>query len=435
MRLKSLSPELQKIIGNAAWLFSDRILQLALGLVVGVWVARYLGPTDFGRYNYIIAMVSLFLPLSKLGLDNIIVRDIARDIDHKDSTLGTGVVLRALGGLVAAALVWGVVLLLKPESTSTHLLVGIFAIASAFRCFDVIEYWFQSQVQSKYMVWAKNLVYIAINGLKIWMIQMQAPLLVFVVILSLEQILTAIGLIVVYHLQGNSILNWQVEWQRAKTLLNDSWPLILSGIVIIIYMRIDQVMLEQMSGLEAVGLYSAAVKISEMWYFVPISIVNSVFPSVVQAKELGEAVYRGRIQKVFNLMTLVSYGVAIPMTFLAPWFVFLLYGPNFEPAATVLTIHIWAGVFVSLGVARETWLTTEGLMRFSAATTAVGAAVNVVLNWVLIPKYGGSGAAIATVVAQVFASYLAGLFYPQTRSIFWSQTQALLLFGWLRRAA
>ncbi|NEO86535.1 MAG: flippase [Spirulina sp. SIO3F2] len=433
MSLKSLSPELKKIMGNTAWLFSDRLLQLGLGVVVGVWVARYLGPTDFGLYNYIIAMVSLFTPLAKLGLDNIIVRDIAKDINRKDSTLGTGLMLRIVASVVAAIAVWLTVFALNPESNQTHLLVGIFAIASGFRSFDVIEYWFQSQVQAKYMVWARNAVYITINVLKVWMIQMQAPLIVFVGILSLEQIFTALGLICAYHWQGNRIWRWRVQRQRAKTLLNDSWPLILSGIVIIIYMRIDQVMLERMVGLESVGLYSAAVKISEMWYFVPISIVNSVFPSVVQAKDLGEAVYRGRIQKLFNFMTLVGYGVAIPMTFLAPFCVYLLYGPNFEAAATVLTIHIWAGVFVSLGVARETWLTTEGLMRFSAATTAVGAAVNVVLNWFLIPKYGGSGAAIATVAAQIFASYIAGAFYAETRSIFWSQTQALFLIGWLRR--
>lgn len=430
--LKSLSPNLQKILGNTFWLFSDRVLQLALGLVVGVWVARYLGPGDFGLYNYVLAMVSLFSPLAKLGLDNIIVRDIAKDIEQTNVTLGTGLFLKSCGGLVAAILVFLTVFLLKPESTDLHLFVGIFAIASGFRAFDVIEYWFQSQVRSKYIVWARNGVYITINVLKIVMIQRQASLFAFVVILALEQIFTSIGMIVVYQLQGYKIWQWQVQWQRVKSLLKDSWPLILSGIVIIIYMRIDQVMLEWMSGLATVGVYSAAVKISEMWYFVPIAIVNSVFPTVVQSKDLGEEIYRRRIQKVFNLMALVGYGVAIPMSFLSPWAVNFLYGPTFKEAATILTIHIWAGVFVSLGVARETWLTTEGLMRFSAATTAVGAIANVVLNALLIPRYGGSGAAIATVIAQIFAAYLAGLLYRETRSIFWSQTRALLLIGWWR---
>ncbi|MGB0562739.1 MAG: flippase [Spirulinaceae cyanobacterium] len=433
--LKSLSPELKKIMGNTAWLFSDRLLQLGLGLVVGVWVARYLGPEDFGLYNYIIAMVSLFIPLGKLGLDNIIVRDIARDVEQKNATLGTGLVLKMSGSIVAAIAVLLTVFLLKPDSPQTHLLVGIFAIATGFRSFDVIEYWFQSQVQSKYMVWARNLVYITINLLKVVMIQLQAPLLVFVIILALEQIFTAIGMICAYQWQGNRIQKWRMQGQRAISLLKDSWPLLLSGIVIIIYMGIDKVMLEQMAGLKAVGLYSAAVKISEMWYFVPISIVNSVFPSVVQAKEMGERIYQRRIQKIFNLMTLIGYAVAIPMTFLSVFFVTFLYGPNFESAATVLTIHIWAGIFVSLGVARESWLTTEGLMKFSAATAAVGAVINVILNWLLIPKYGGSGAAIATVTAQIFASYIAGAFYPQTRSIFWRQTKALLLIGYFQRMA
>jgi PST family polysaccharide transporter len=430
--LKSLSPNLRKILGNTFWLSSDRVLQLALGLVVGVWVARYLGPDDFGLYNYVVAMVSLFSPIAKLGLDNIIVRDIAKDLEQTNVTLGTSLCLKSCGGLVAAILVFLTVFFLKPASTDLHLFVGIVAIASGFRAFDVIEYWFQSQVRSKYIVWARNGVYITINVLKIVMIQLQASLLAFVVILALEQIFTSVGMIMVYQLQGYKIWQWQVQWQRVKSLLKDSWPLMLSGIVIIIYMRIDQVMLEWMSGLAAVGVYSAAVKISEMWYFVPIAIVNSVFPTVVQSKDLGEEIYRRRIQKVFNLMALVGYGVAIPMSFLSPWAVNFLYGPNFRDAATILTIHIWAGVFVSLGVARETWLTTEGLMRFSAATTAVGAIANVILNALFIPRYGGSGAAIATVIAQIFAAYLAGLLYRETRSIFWSQTRALLLIGWWR---
>ncbi len=427
---KSLSPYVQKILGNTAWLFSEKILQMALGLLVGVWVARYLEPANFGRYNYILAMVSLFAPIAKLGLDNIIVRDLAQDSEQKGEILGTGFVLKAIASLITTILLVVVVIFLKPQEPETQMLIGIFALASSFRAMDVVEYWFQSQIASKYVVWTRNAVYLTITLFKVVMIQAQAPLMAFIIILSLEQVFTGIGLAIAYQRSGERLQQWRLRGQRAKQLLKDSWPLILSGIVIIIYMRIDQVMLAQMQGAESVGIYSAAVKISELWYFIPISIINSIFPAVVQGKTEGQTVYLRRIQKMFNLMAVISYAVAIPITLLSPWVVNLLYGPNYGAAATVLTIHIWAGVFVSSGVARETWLTTEGLMTLSAVMTALGAAVNVGLNLLLIPNYGGVGAAIATVIAQIIAAYLAGAFLPQTRMIFWRQTQALFLVGW-----
>lgn len=428
--IKSLSPYVQKILGNTAWLFSEKILQMVLGLLVGVWVARYLGPADFGLYNYVLAMVGLFAPLAKLGLDNIIVRDLAQDSEQKGEILGTGFILKAIASSLTTLLVIAVVFFLKPEEQQTQILVGIYALGSAFRAMDVVEYWFQSQIASKLVVWTRNAVYLSITLLKVVMIQSQASLIAFIIILALEQVLTGIGLAIAYQRSGEQLQQWRLRWQRVKQLLTDSWPLILSGIVIIIYMRIDQVMLAQMQGSESVGIYSAAVKISELWYFIPISIINSIFPAVVQGKTEGQTVYLRRIQKMFNLMAVISYAVAIPITFLSPWVVNLLYGPNYSAAATVLTIHIWAGVFVSSGVARETWLTTEGLMTLSAVMTTLGAAVNVGLNLLLIPYYGGAGAAIATVIAQILAAYLIGAFLPQTRMIFWRQTQALFLVGW-----
>lgn len=431
---KKINPNLQKIIANTIWLFGEKILQLFLGLFVGVWVARYLGPENFGLYNYVIAIVSLFGVVANLGLERIIVRDISRDISQKDKTLGTGFILRFIASLLSTLAVIIFAFISESDNPQIRLLIGVFSLAISFsRSMEMIEYWFQSQVQSKYVVLGKNIVYITINSIKIIAIQLQSPVSVFIFILSLEQILNAIGLVMVYQFSGSLIKAWQFSYDRACSLLKDSWPLILANIVIIIYMRIDQIMLAQISGAASVGLYSAAVKISEMWYFVPISIINSVYPSVVQGKELDNHIYYGRIQKLFGVVAIVGYLVAIPVTFLSPFIVNFIYGAQYVESATVLTIHIWAGLFIGLGVARTTWLTTENLTQFAAVTTALGAVVNIVLNSLWIETYGGTGAAVATVISQIFASYLSGLFFPPTRPIFWRQTKAILLLGWFER--
>lgn len=434
---QKLSPNLRRIIGNTGWLFTEKLVQMALGLLVGLWVARYLGPEEFGRFNYAIAIVGLFIPIAKLGLDSIVIRNLARDPSLKDETLGTAFVLKLLGSLITFFIPFGVVAFStssnNPDYLETLLLVGIIASGTIIQSFEIIDYWFQSQVQSKYSVLARNVAYVLINGVKLVLIQLKAPLMAFAIAMVAEYVLAAIGFLVAYRLHGNLIRAWKVNFRYAKSLLNDSWPLILSGIVIMIYMRIDQVMLGQMVGEKSVGIYSAAVKISELWYFVPSAIVNSVFPAIVQAKEISEEVYYKRIQQLLNVVALLAYSVAIPVTFLATRIVTLLYGEYYAEAGPILNVHIWAGLFVSLGLARSSWLITEGFMKFSAATTAIGAVINIILNYLLIGKYGGLGAAFATVVAQIFASYAAHLFYPQTRKIFLLQTKAITLLGLIGR--
>ncbi|MBD1806361.1 flippase [Microcoleus sp. FACHB-SPT15] len=434
---QKLTPNLRQILGNTAWLFTEKIVQMGLGLLVGVWVARYLGPEQFGRFNYATALVGLFGPFAKLGLDSIVIRNLARDSSYKNETLGTAFVLKLIGSIVMLFVAVGVITISTPDATANNIearwLVGIVAAGAIFQSFEIIDYWFQSQVQAKYSVWARNVAYVVISVVKVVLIQTKAPLVAFAIAMATEYALSAIGFVITYQLQGNLIKAWQVNLRYAKLLLKDSWPLILSGIVIMIYMRIDQIMLGQMVGDKSVGIYSAAVKISELWYFVPAAIVNSVFPSIVQAKQISETVYYERMQKLFNVVTVLAYAVAIPVTFLSDRIVTLIYGEYYLEAGAILNVHIWCGLFVSLGVAREIWLTTEGLMKFSAATTAVGAAVNVVLNYFLIDKYGGLGAAFATVVAQILSAYAVGAFYPRTRKIFIHQTKAITLIGLFNR--
>ncbi len=429
---QQLSPGLRKIISNTAWLFGEKILQMGLGLLVGVWVARYLTPEKFGLLNYAIAFVGLFSPIATLGLGNILVRDLAKDPSCKEETLGTAFVLKLLGGIVTLLLTVGTVVLLKPEDTLTQWLVGIAATGTIFLAFDCIDYWFQSQVQSKYTVWSTNSAYLLINGVKIALIQIGAPLIAFSCALMAEKAMGAVALTITYHRKGHFLKGWRFSLARAKELVVQSWPLILSGFVIMIYMRIDQVMLGQMRDNTEVGIYSAAVKVSELWYFIPGAIVQSVFPSIVKAKEINETVYEERLQKLFDIMSLISYSVAIPLTIFSGQIVTVLYGQKYAAAAPSLAVLIWAGLFVSLGLARSPWLITEGYMKFAAATTAVGAGVNMVLNFILIPPYGGLGAGIATVIAQMVASYGANAFYPKTRKIFIKQTRSLIALDLLQ---
>jgi O-antigen/teichoic acid export membrane protein len=421
-------PNLRKILSNSAWLFGDYISRYGLGFLMSVWIARYLGPEQFGLFNYATAFAALFAPLATLGLNNIVVRDIVRDPSCRDETLGTVFVLK----LISALLTWVVIILaislIRPQDSLSRWMVSIIGAGTIFQAFDTIDYWFQSQVKSKFTVLAKNAAFIIGTLIRVALIQMRAPLLAFAYTALLELILGAGGLIIAYRTSEGSLRNWQTSLKRAKSLLRDSWPLLLSWISIMIYMKIDQIMLGEMIGDQAVGIYSVVVTLSEVWYFIPMVILSSLLPSVVEAKKTSEQAFRQRMQQFFNFMSVIAYSIAIPMTFLSDWLVRLLFGEPYAAAGPVLAIHIWAGVSVFLAVAREAYMIAEGLMKFSFAITFGGAVINVVLNCFLIPAHGALGAAIATVIAYSSAGLFLCFLYARTRPVGFMMLKSLVLW-------
>ncbi len=425
---KKFSSNSRAIIANTGWLFADRILRMGVGLFVSVWVARYLGAKQFGLLSYATAFVALFNPLAKLGLDSIVIRYIVNDESKKEQILGTTLWLKLLGGVVSLLLAVSCISLFRQNEQLTISLVAILAASGIFQAFDAIDLLFQSQVQSKYTVVAKNTVFMIVTVVKVTLITMQAPLIAFAWARLAEFGLGAMGLTIAYRVKGYSMKLCRWSFPVAKNLLKESWPLILSGFTIMIYMRTDQIMLGEMVGDKAVGIYSAATRISEVWYFIPTAIASSVSPSIFAAKEVSESLYYQRIQKLLRLLILVSIVIAVPVSFLSGEIIKILFGNGYAEAEQVLAIHIWASLFVFMGVGEKSWFIAEGLTQFTFVKTLIGALVNVCLNLILIPYYSGIGAAIATVTAQIFSCFLINLFHPKARRILRIQCECFIPF-------
>lgn len=417
---------LQNVLNNIGWLFSEKIFQLAAGLFIGVWLARYLRPDQFGTFNYAIAFVALIGPLAGLGLDSIVVRDLVRVPSEKERILGTAFILKLAGGIAGFAISAAAIYLLRPNDNLTHWLVGIFAAGMVFQAFDVIRFWFESQVQSKYIVYARNAAFCTIASVKIGLILIQAPLIAFAWAGALEIILSAIGFSVAYKMNGHRIQSWRWDLSLAQQLIRESWPLLISGLAVLIYTKIDIVMLGSMIGDKSVGIYSAATRLSEVWYFIPLAILSSVSPSIVEAKGSSQDLYYQRIGKLFRLMAGISYGIAFIMTFFSNFLILTLFGSAYGEAGAILSIHIWASIFVFLGVARTPWILNEGLMKLSLYSHLLGATINIFLNLLLIPRFGPTGAAIATLSSYAFSGFLFNAFLRTTRIIFSMQLCALL---------
>lgn len=425
-KLKS-RPGLRAIIANTGWLFGDRILRMGTSLVVGVWIARYLGVQQYGLFNYALAFVTLFTPILTLGLDEIVVRHVVRESSNKQEILGTTFWLKFLGGIASVILAVGSSLLLGERDIKISL-VAMLAVAGIFRSAEAIELWFQSQVQAKYTVIAKNIAFLLNSLLKVGLILIKAPLLAFAWVTLAEMVMIAIGLVIAYQIKGNSFWLWRWSSTVAKTLLKESLPLIFSGFAIMIFMKIDQIMIGQMIGDQAVGVYSAAVRISELWYFIPAAIVSSVAPSIYAAKDNSEGSYYKRIRQLFQILNCIALVIALPMTFLSDKIIAVMFGSSYAEAGTILAVHIWTSIFVFMGFASSPWFIAEGLNHISLGKTVFGAILNIILNYLLIPPYAGLGAAIATIISQAAAAFFCNAFDRRTQKLFKIQIQSLIPF-------
>jgi len=275
----------KKYFFNTSWLFFEHIVRLVVALFVSVYVARYLGPDQYGLLNYSISFVALFSAIATLGLDQIVIRELVKDRSKRDSLLGTAFVLKLSGAvLVIAILAVGVQF--TSNDLFTNLLIFIIAAGTLFQSMNVVDFYYQSKVQSKFSVQVKFWTIMGISLLKVYSIYIGAPLLWFAFLVLLENIILASGFFLIYNLKGLSIFSWHFDLDMAKSLLKSSWPLIFSGIFIGIYMKIDQVMLKEMVDTQAVGLYAAAVKLSEAWYFVPTVIMSSFYPAIIEGKNI-----------------------------------------------------------------------------------------------------------------------------------------------------
>ncbi|GJD21970.1 probable polysaccharide biosynthesis protein [Rivularia sp. IAM M-261] len=425
---------LKKVINNTIWLSLEQILRLGLGFFVGAWLARYLQPQQYGLLNYTMGFVGLFSPLAYLNdLNQIVVRDITLESSDKNEIIGTSFTLKLLGSLITIFLSTVTIILLRPNDNLSQSLIIILSFSTIFYSFNTIDCWFQQQIKSKYTVIAKNITFIFITLGRILLISTNAPLIAFAWVMFVEGALSSIALVIAYYISGQALTKWKFCFKRAKKLLKDSWTLILSGLAISIYLRIDQTMLGQIIGDYEVGIYSVAVRLSELCCFLPSAFVTSVFSSIIQAKEKGDTEFYRRLQQLFDIMVLMAYGFAILMIFSSKILVNLVYGEHYAATTNVVAVHIWSIIFMFLGFAKNIWVIAENQGAYTLTSTVIGAIMNIFLNLWLIPSYQAIGAAIATIISYGFADYISCLFYKPARPIFGMITKSLTLTSCISR--
>jgi PST family polysaccharide transporter len=392
-----------------------------------VWLARYLGPTNFGTLNYAIAVIAILNPVATLGLEDVVVRDLIRQPDHSSEILGTTFFLQVSSGIATVFLAYILFSLIRTDDTTVRHLAAILSLGFIIQSTNMIRYWYQSQVSARNIVRAQILALVVASLLRISCILLSADITVFAWLIIVESALASFCLAINFLSRNKISLTW--NFQRALSLVKGGWPLILSGLAVVTYMRIDQVMLGEIKGDHAVGIYTAALTISEAWYFVPIAIVASVFPGIIKSKQESVNSYAAKTQTLLSALLAMSVVVALILSLTSSQLVQFLFGSTFANAASVLAIHSWAGIFVALGVASGRWFVNEELQMLQLYKTLAGALANILLNILLIPKFGATGAAVATLLSFGIAAYISDFFFVRTRPMFFMKTRAILLVG------
>lgn len=416
---------LRQVVANTSWQVGDKVLRLFLGLPVNVWMARYLGPADFGVLSFAIAFVALFTPISDLGLQAVVVRDLVRRQDDRFTIVASALVVRWIGAVVAIATAIAGALWSAEAAATSVLCVVLISLSMLAQAWDVIDYDYQARMRPGRIVAVRAASFLLFSGIKVLLILNGARLEWFALTISAELGMAALLIWLSFNRQAPSFSLAHARTSEMVYLLRTCWPLAISSLSVILYMRIDQVMLGHLMDDRSVGVFSAAVRISEAWYFVPMAILAAVAPVLTRAYTESALDYQRKLLKVMRVMLWLGLAAAIGVTFCAQVLIEFLYGAQFAEAGPVLAVHTWAGVFVGMGVAAGPWYVNNGLLTYKMIQTGVGALANVALNLWLIPRQGALGAAVATIVSYALAGFLVNAVSGRTRPLFWLQVRSL----------
>jgi len=393
-----------KYFKNTSWLFLERMIKMGISFFIIILLTRYLGPENYGLLSYSQSFVGVFIAFSTLGLDVILVRELSKNKKENNNLLGTAFFLKLFTSFLSIAII--ITINTFTEDKEAVLLTNIIAFILIFQSFNTLDVFFQVNIISKYSAVSNIIAFTVSSLLKLFLIYFEADLIYFAYALVFDSLLIAIGYTYIYIKQKQSFLQWKFNFNVAVKLLKSGWPLMLVSLAVFIYTRTDQVMLKHMIGNEAVGNYAAAIKVSELFYFIPLLITQSVFPKIVEIKERSEAEYFIFLENLYKLLVWSSIPIALGLFAFSDLIISILYGSQYQEASSILSILAFAIIFNAIGTITTKILYTEYYERKYFYRSILGVFVNIGLNFYFIPMYSSNGAAISTVITLFIMYYM-----------------------------
>ncbi len=395
-----------KEVTNASWIVGCRVLQMLISLLISVLTARFLGPNNYGVINYATAYIAFFTSLCSLGIDSILVKEFITHPDEQGEALGTTLVLQGCASILSVLSIGLIVSVIDQNEPLTVIVVVLCSFSVIFRVFETFKFWFQSKYLSRVSSVAMLSAYIVVSIYKIILLILEKDVRWFAFATSIDFIFMAIFLAVFYKKYGGPHLTFSLI--KAKKLLAESHSYIFTGMMVAAYGQVDRLMLKQMLGVSAVAYYSTATSICTMWTFILQAIIDSLYPSIISLKSNNQSEYERKNRQLYAIVFYVSLVVSLLFQVLGELVIYVLYGIEYLPATAPLKIVTWYTAFSYLGVARGAWIVCEGKQKYLKYIYFNAMLINIVLNLSLIPIWGASGAALASLITQIAT----GLFFP-----------------------
>ena len=416
-----------RAVKNAGWLIGGKIIQMLVNFAVGILTARFLGPSNMGIIGYAGAYTAFFMSLCNLGINSVLVKEFVDNPENEGTTIGTTLFLRIISSTLSALVIICIVCFINANEPVTIAVVALSSIGLLFNVFETFNYWFQAHLLSKFTAIAVLCGYLITSIYKIILLFLGAKVTFFALATSLDYICVAIFIVIAYYKCGGKKL--KVSLYHGKEILSKSKHFILPSLMVSIYGQTDKIMLKQMINEAEVGYYSTAVSICSVWCFVLTAIIDSVYPSIMRANGKDEELFKLRNKQLYAFVFYCSLTVSIIFQIIAPFAIKFLYGNAYIGAINPLRIITWYTAFSYLGVARNAWIVAKNKQKYLTKLYALAAICNVVLNFILIPRFGANGAAVASLSAQLLTSIIIPFFIKPLRENSILMLEGIILKG------
>ena len=424
-----ISETKKKVVSNLAWAVAGKTLNLAGTLVLGIIVARYLGPEQYGLMNYVFSYVFLFQVLACFGLDNIEIREEAKGQTPYNVIIGTAFWLKVVFGLICIVLSVATAYLMS-EDSFTITLIAIYATYIVFNAFVVIRNYFTSIVENKYVVLSEIFRTFVGIAIKVVLLLLDCSLIWFVAAFAFDWLLLAGGYISAYQKKIGRLTDWKFSKSCAIYMLRESLPLLITNAAVIIYQRIDQVMIGQLLPDKTnVGYFSVAAKFVEVMIFIPATLANTISPVLVKLQKQNSEEYAVKSQHFMNISLWISIVVSGVVSLLAYWIILFTFGEEYLPSVVILQVLSFKMAGTALSNTAGTMLIVEGLQKWVFFRDILGCIACVILNYWLLSRYGAVASAFVAIISNITAGYIADAIIPAYRHLFRQQTKAIFL-GW-----
>lgn len=425
---KNLSENKKKVFANVFWAMTGKIVNMGGALLVGILVARYLGPSQYGVMNYVISYVALFTVISNFGLDDIEIRELSKNPEYKNQILGTSFRLRLIFSTLGFFLIILTLFIFQTDRFTT-IMILVYSLTLYTGSFNIVRNYFTSIVKNEYVV--KSEISRTVIGaiIKIVLLWFKAPLEYFIIATFFDSVLVASGYCLSYRKIVGNFTDWKYEKTLVPFFIKESFPLVLSGAAVIIYQRIDQVMIGNMIDKTSVGYFATAGKFLDLILFLPMVLTQTITPLLIRIKDKNKEEYEIKKKQFVSLVVWVSIILSIIVSISAYWLIHFTYGDKYLPAVPILQIIAFKTVGMALSSSSGQIIIMERIQKWAFIRNIVGCIICISLNLLLIPQYGVIGSAWVTIVTVAFTGCLANIFIPPYHKIMKIQLYAIFC-GW-----